>query len=271
MLPLRCTNGYFLPKCVIVKSLSHIRLFATPWTVCSQPGSSVHGVLQARVREWVASSSSRRSSWPRECICDSCLGCWFFPPEPPRKPIYFLILHSFLKTENINVPKICRLWWWHDTSWTGIWIEGSTPQSPYLTSVPPGAAVSGDGCCTYGGRDFRPQRPHTSGFPCLHSHRVEDLLRGNGAGRSLILKVQGSGLEPSVWASLLWVSTLQVSQIFAFSQSRYCFIQGERPDTRPLAFLLLRSFLGLMSACLLQVTVRIHWNEGNQTAKHNVL
>ena len=32
---------------------------------CSPPGSSVHGVLQARILEWVAISSSRGSSWPR--------------------------------------------------------------------------------------------------------------------------------------------------------------------------------------------------------------
>ena len=72
-----------------------------------------------------------------------------------------------------------------------------------------------------------------------------------------------------LWAreSLVWVSVLQVSQIFAFSPPWYCFIQGEHPDTRPLAFLLLRSFLGLISACLLQVTMRIHWNKGNQSAK----
>ena len=29
---------------------------------CSPPGSSVHGILQARILEWVAISSSRRSS-----------------------------------------------------------------------------------------------------------------------------------------------------------------------------------------------------------------
>ena len=29
---------------------------------CSPPGSSVHGILQARIREWVAISSSRGSS-----------------------------------------------------------------------------------------------------------------------------------------------------------------------------------------------------------------
>ena len=33
---------------------------------CSLPGSSVHGILQARVLEWVAISFSRGSSWPRD-------------------------------------------------------------------------------------------------------------------------------------------------------------------------------------------------------------
>ena len=35
------------------------------WADCSPPGSSVHGVLQARILEWVAMSSSRGSSWSR--------------------------------------------------------------------------------------------------------------------------------------------------------------------------------------------------------------
>ena len=33
---------------------------------CRLPGSSVHGIFQARVLEWVAISSSRGSSWPRD-------------------------------------------------------------------------------------------------------------------------------------------------------------------------------------------------------------
>ena len=32
---------------------SHVRLFATPWA-SSLPGSFLHGILQARVLEWVA-------------------------------------------------------------------------------------------------------------------------------------------------------------------------------------------------------------------------
>ena len=33
---------------------------------CSLPGSSVHGILQAWILEWVAISFSRASSWPRD-------------------------------------------------------------------------------------------------------------------------------------------------------------------------------------------------------------
>ena len=33
---------------------------------CSMPGSSVHGILWARIRKWVAMPSSRGSSWPKD-------------------------------------------------------------------------------------------------------------------------------------------------------------------------------------------------------------
>ena len=33
---------------------------------CSPPGSSVHGIFQARILEWVAVPSSRGCSWSRD-------------------------------------------------------------------------------------------------------------------------------------------------------------------------------------------------------------
>ena len=42
---------------------------------CSLPGPSVHGLLQARILEWVAMPSSRDSSWPRYWNCVSCIFC----------------------------------------------------------------------------------------------------------------------------------------------------------------------------------------------------
>ena len=44
---------------------------------CSLPGSSVHGIFQARILEWVAISSSRGSSQPRDRTLVSCIGRWF--------------------------------------------------------------------------------------------------------------------------------------------------------------------------------------------------
>ena len=37
-----------------VKSLSRVRLLATPWSDCSLLGPSIHGIFQARVLEWGA-------------------------------------------------------------------------------------------------------------------------------------------------------------------------------------------------------------------------
>ena len=42
---------------------------------CSPPGSSVHGVLQARILQWVAMSSSRGSSPPRDRTWVSYVSC----------------------------------------------------------------------------------------------------------------------------------------------------------------------------------------------------
>ena len=44
----------------------------------SPPGSSVHGIILARILEWVAISFSRRSSWPRDWTQTSCAAGRFF-------------------------------------------------------------------------------------------------------------------------------------------------------------------------------------------------
>ena len=51
---------------VKAKSLSHVPV-CDPMD-CSLPGSSLHGILEARVLEWVAISFSRGSSRPRDSI-----------------------------------------------------------------------------------------------------------------------------------------------------------------------------------------------------------
>ena len=55
---------------------------------CSPSGSSVHGILQARILEWVAIPFSRRSSWPREQIWVSCLAGRLFTIWANREAPY---------------------------------------------------------------------------------------------------------------------------------------------------------------------------------------
>ena len=48
----------------VLSHFSHVR-FCEPMD-CSPPGSSGHGISQARILEWVAMPSSRESSQPRD-------------------------------------------------------------------------------------------------------------------------------------------------------------------------------------------------------------
>ena len=41
---------------------------------CSPPSSSVHGILQARILEWITIFCSRGSYWPQAQTCISCIG-----------------------------------------------------------------------------------------------------------------------------------------------------------------------------------------------------
>ena len=53
------------PKTYKFSSVTQLCLTLCNPMDCSPPGSSVHGIFQARIVEWVAISHSRASSWPR--------------------------------------------------------------------------------------------------------------------------------------------------------------------------------------------------------------
>ena len=61
----------------LIQSLSHVRLFATPWTTALQAPLSM-GILQARILEWIAIPVSRGSSQPRDQTQVSCIASGFF-------------------------------------------------------------------------------------------------------------------------------------------------------------------------------------------------
>ena len=53
---------------------------------CSLPGLSVHGIFQAGIVVWVA-IALRRSSWPRDWTCVSCIGRWVLCHWPTREAL----------------------------------------------------------------------------------------------------------------------------------------------------------------------------------------
>ena len=63
--------------------------------------SSVHGILQARILEWVAIPSFRISSWPRDWTHISCIAGRFFTPELPGKTMMILkeVISSLLNLQ----------------------------------------------------------------------------------------------------------------------------------------------------------------------------
>ena len=77
---------------------------------CSPPGSSVCGILQARIPEWVAISFCRRSSWPRNrthVSSVSCIAGRFFTHWATGGARPSCLLTRHLQVESIYF----RLWW----------------------------------------------------------------------------------------------------------------------------------------------------------------
>ena len=72
---------------------------------CSPPGSSVHGISQARILECIAISSSRGSSWPRDWTgisCNSFIAGRIFPRWATRKAL----LHTLLLLSRIRLHEL---------------------------------------------------------------------------------------------------------------------------------------------------------------------
>ena len=64
----------------------------------SPRGSSVHGILQARILVWVAISFSRGSSWPRDRTCISCTALLLSHGNPHQEKTTILSMRSFTQT-----------------------------------------------------------------------------------------------------------------------------------------------------------------------------
>ena len=73
---------------------------------CSPPGSSLHGILQARILEWVAISFSRGSSQPRDRTWVSCITGRFFTIWAIREAQFKVINDNFKISDTNRYLKI---------------------------------------------------------------------------------------------------------------------------------------------------------------------
>ena len=86
---------YLTASGCVVKPLSHVGLFVTPWTVAHQ--------APPRILEWVAISFSRGSSWSRDRTQVSCIAGRRFNPWATRE--------ASLRNWTINPLVPSSLWW----------------------------------------------------------------------------------------------------------------------------------------------------------------
>ena len=103
------TSNLRLTRIKNAQSLSHVQLFCNPMDY-SLPGSSVHGILQARVLEWVAISSSRGSSQPRDWTHVSCISLHW---QEDSLPLNTSVIWASLLAQVVkNLPAVQEKWVW---------------------------------------------------------------------------------------------------------------------------------------------------------------
>ena len=108
---------------------------------CSPPGSSLHGILQTRILEWVAISYSRGSLQPRDLTrvsCVSCIGrpnfCQLYIWARLNSSIWYLVYPTLKWKQgccrNSTIRNNQKIWYTHqignDLSWPaplqGTWV-----------------------------------------------------------------------------------------------------------------------------------------------------
>ena len=118
----------------LLSHFSHVWPFVT--LNCSLRGSSVHGILQARILKWAAMPSSRGSSWPRDWTRVSCMAGSFFTVWATRKlyiretdsEVWTLIRHSDWATEDMTCHGYtCKLTTFREPH-SGMFPGGITPE-----------------------------------------------------------------------------------------------------------------------------------------------
>ena len=104
---LHCTTALFSQSCLTLCDPKD----------CSPPGSSVYGIFQARILEWVAISFSRRSSRPRDqarvfCVAGRCFTVSYLFVWKHYKPItvWYYIASCVTRIPRPTLLDLCTNW-----------------------------------------------------------------------------------------------------------------------------------------------------------------
>ena len=113
---------------------------------CSLPGSSVHGIFQARVLEWIANSFTRGSSRPRDQtqvsrIVDRHFTVWSYvltqnklkllSTQKPANNVYSSFIHNFQNLQASNFPSKDE---WINKQWEIHTVEYYSILKKYMSS-----------------------------------------------------------------------------------------------------------------------------------------
>ena len=113
----------------------------------SPPGSSVHGILQARGLEWAAMPSSRGFSRHRDETHISCTVDGFFTTEPPGKPMgnrkYLNLARAEAQERERDHDKQGRLKW-HLACVCVKSLQSCLTLCDPMDCSPPGSSIHGD-------------------------------------------------------------------------------------------------------------------------------
>ena len=191
---------------------------------CSLPVFSVHGILQARILEWIAMPSSRGSSWRRDWTQVSCTAGRFFAVWATRKPI--LILKGSLKAAfglRKNTHKVMwlekGLLFSHSVMSDSLWPHGL--RHARLPRLSPSPEVCSNTwslsrwCHPTISSSVAPFSSCLQSFPASGSFSMSRLFTSDGqsigaSASASVLPMNYSGLSPQSWSEfslekvLLW-------------------------------------------------------------------
>ena len=181
---------------------------------CSLPSASVHGILQARLPEWVAMPSSRRSSWPRcwtRVFYISCIGRQVLYPMPLGKPKEGWALKNWcFQTVVLESPLNCKEIQPVQPKGNQPWIitERTDPEAPILW--PPDVKSRLTGKDSDAGKDWRKREQQRMRWLLIDGitdpidmglSKLQDTVKDGEGWRAAVNAVTGSRTWLSEWTA----------------------------------------------------------------------